>query len=213
MASASHRHRTSDALLDAALQLTAQGRGFASLSLREVTRAAGVVPTAFYRHFESMDELGLALVDRAAGALRTLMHQARSAEPADTHIVRRSVDMFFDFVQQHAALFLFLVREQTGGSLAVREALAVVLRLFVADLATDLARVPLLKHIATSDLNLLAELIVNTVSAAIPAFLAMSEPRRQELRDRVEKQLRIILLGAGQWRPRRAGDAPSPSPP
>jgi AcrR family transcriptional regulator len=39
------------------------GRSFVSISLREVTREAGVVPTAFYRHFKDMDELGLALVD------------------------------------------------------------------------------------------------------------------------------------------------------
>ncbi|TAM09619.1 MAG: HTH-type transcriptional repressor FabR [Nevskiaceae bacterium] len=199
MAPSAHRRKTYDALLDAALGLTAQGRGFASLSLREVTRTAGVVPTAFYRHFESMDELGLALVDCSAGALRTLMHEARSAELDGNHLVRRSVDTFFDFVAQHAALFLFLVREQTGGSSAVRDALAVVIRLFIADLATDLARAPLLRHVATADLNLLAELITNTVSAAIPGFLGAGENQRQAVRNRVEKQLRIILLGAAQW--------------
>jgi AcrR family transcriptional regulator len=50
-------------LLDAALKLMSDGRSFVSISLREVTREAGVVPTAFYRHFRDMDELGLALVD------------------------------------------------------------------------------------------------------------------------------------------------------
>ena len=37
--------RTRQALLDAALELLAD-RGFASLSLREVTKQAGIVPTA-----------------------------------------------------------------------------------------------------------------------------------------------------------------------
>src|SRR5580698_2758468 len=57
------KQRTYDALLKAALRLMKEGRSFTGLSLREVTREAGVVPTAFYRHFGGMDELGLALVE------------------------------------------------------------------------------------------------------------------------------------------------------
>ena len=41
------------------------GRGFGSLSLRVVARCAGIVPTGFYRHFEDMDALGLALMPRS----------------------------------------------------------------------------------------------------------------------------------------------------
>ncbi|HKL51527.1 MAG TPA: TetR family transcriptional regulator, partial [Wenzhouxiangellaceae bacterium] len=42
------KQRTREHLLDAALNLMEAGRGFSSLSLREVTREAGVVPAAFY---------------------------------------------------------------------------------------------------------------------------------------------------------------------
>ena len=38
-------------------------RSFASLSLREVAREAGIAPTSFYRHFRDVDELGLTMVD------------------------------------------------------------------------------------------------------------------------------------------------------
>ncbi len=31
----------------------------AALALREISRQIGLVPTAFYRHFQDMDELGL----------------------------------------------------------------------------------------------------------------------------------------------------------
>ena len=48
--------------MDAARSLMDSGRGFGSLSLREVARCAGIVPTGFYRHFDDMDALGLALV-------------------------------------------------------------------------------------------------------------------------------------------------------
>ncbi len=59
---AEQKQLTRHALLDAARQLMESGRGFGSLSLREVAKSAGIVPTGFYRHFSDMDELGLALV-------------------------------------------------------------------------------------------------------------------------------------------------------
>jgi AcrR family transcriptional regulator len=40
-------------LLQAALTLMGKGRSFTSLALREIAREAGVVPTAFYRHFRN----------------------------------------------------------------------------------------------------------------------------------------------------------------
>ena len=62
------------------LQLEA-GESFDALSLRSVARAAGVVPTAFYRHFESMDELGLALVEESFRTLRAMLREAREGVP------------------------------------------------------------------------------------------------------------------------------------
>ena len=56
---AERRRHTRQALLDAALLQIEAGESFDALSLRSVAKAAGVVPTAFYRHFDSMDELGL----------------------------------------------------------------------------------------------------------------------------------------------------------
>ena len=58
---AEQKLQTRQALLDAACQLMESGRGFGSVSLREVAKAAGIVPTGFYRHFCDMDALGLAL--------------------------------------------------------------------------------------------------------------------------------------------------------
>ena len=41
------KQQTRQTLLDAALKLMGDGRSFVSISLREVTREVGVVPTAF----------------------------------------------------------------------------------------------------------------------------------------------------------------------
>src|SRR5271154_1343526 len=72
---AQRRQRTRQALLDAALLQIDAGARFDGLSLRSVARAAGVLPSAFYRHFDSMDELGLALVQESVRTLRAMLRQ------------------------------------------------------------------------------------------------------------------------------------------
>ena len=69
------KQQSRQALLDAALKLSTSGRSFSSISLREVAREVGLVPTAFYRHFQDMDELGQELVDQVALYLKNVLHQ------------------------------------------------------------------------------------------------------------------------------------------
>src|SRR4051794_19800762 len=70
------KERTRAAILDAALELSADG-GLGSLSLRSVAKKVGIVPTAFYRHFASVDELGLALLDESFASLRDMLREVR----------------------------------------------------------------------------------------------------------------------------------------
>lgn len=81
---AERRQQTRQALLDAALEQMEAGESFDSLSLRSVARAAGIVPAAFYRHFDSMDELGLALVEESFRTLRGMLREAREGAPRPT---------------------------------------------------------------------------------------------------------------------------------
>ena len=57
------KEKTRRAIIDAAIAQLGVEKSFASLSLREVAREAGIAPTSFYRHFKDMEELGLTLVD------------------------------------------------------------------------------------------------------------------------------------------------------
>ena len=54
---AQQKEKTRRQIIDAAFHLLSQERSYASLSLREVAREAGIAPTSFYRHFEDMEEL------------------------------------------------------------------------------------------------------------------------------------------------------------
>lgn len=70
------------ALLDAAIELARDG-GPEAVALREVTRRAGVVPNAAYRHFASRRELLLAVRAAALSAAATAMEKELAVLPCD----------------------------------------------------------------------------------------------------------------------------------
>lgn len=72
------------------------GQGYSSVSLRQVTREVGVVPTAFYRHFDDMESLGKALVeDELGGALATLReHMQLGRKRSFDRQIAKSVQLF-----------------------------------------------------------------------------------------------------------------------
>ena len=96
------KQQSRQALLDAALSLSSSGRSFSSVSLREVAREVGLVPTAFYRHFQDMDALGKELVDQVALHLKTILHQlARTFQDNPESKIPTCIDLFFNAVEQH----------------------------------------------------------------------------------------------------------------
>ncbi|WP_278256352.1 TetR family transcriptional regulator [Nocardioides convexus] len=68
------KERTRRAILDAALALSEETT-LVALSLRQVAKEVGIVPTAFYRHFPSIEDLGLALVEESLDTLRALLRE------------------------------------------------------------------------------------------------------------------------------------------
>ena len=107
---------THRALLDAALSLVGEGRSFSGIALREIARQAGIVPNAFYRHFRNTDELGLELVEEVGITLRRLLREARQVERAQGDILRRSVQVYQNYVKANRLLFQFVSSERSGGS-------------------------------------------------------------------------------------------------
>jgi len=195
------KQRTRQALLDAALELL-EGQSFSSLSLRQVTRTAGIVPTAFYRHFENMDELGLALIDESFRTLRAMLRAARTDARTDGHMIHNSVEILVGYVHAHDTHFRFIARERFGGVVALRQAIGLEIRLFASELASDLARFPYLDRWSTEDLQLLAGLMVNAMVSTAEAILDAppKHPAAEaEIVTNAERQLRMIMLAVPQW--------------
>jgi AcrR family transcriptional regulator len=195
------KQRTRQALLDAALALLEE-QSFSSLSLRQVTRAAGIVPTAFYRHFDDMEELGLVLIDESFRTLRAMIRAARADPRTYEHMIANSVEILVGYVHEHDAHFRFIARERFGGVASLRHAIRTEIRLFASDLATDLARLPDLERWSTEDLRLLAGLMVSTMVGTAEALLdapASDAAAEAALAAVARRQLRMITLGAPHW--------------
>jgi AcrR family transcriptional regulator len=206
------RRQTRRALLDAALEQMDGGYGFDSLSLRRVARAAGVVPTAFYRHFDSMDELGLALVEESVATLRAMLREAREGGAAEggSGLIARSVEILVAHVREHRRHFAFMAHARASGNAVLRHAIRSETKLFASELATDIARLPILRDWTTADLQMLAGLFVDTMIATIDAILeasssgaeGLSPEAEARIATQAERQLRLIALAIPQWRSR-----------
>lgn len=200
---AEKKEQTRQALLDTTVELVDE-RSFGSISLREVARGAGIVPTAFYRHFASMEDLGVTLVEDSMRVLRRALREGRrDLAGRGMPTARDSLTTLLRHVHADEAKFRFLIREKHGGVAEVRRAINTELLLFSRELAIDLARVPTLASWESDDLEVAAELIVAVIMTAVADLLDGDgrESTERAVLARTEKQLVMVFLGMGQWRP------------
>jgi AcrR family transcriptional regulator len=190
---------TRQALLRAALKLLSR-HSFDSISLREVTREAGLSPTAFYRHFDDMEELGLVLVEDALGTLRQMIREARTAPEARINITQ-SVETLAAYAADHEAHLRFIARERYGGVRRLRRAIRREIQLFVDELAIDLGQYEGVGAWPLDDRRVLAGLLVETSVHMTAEVLEIREDERDHLFRQTERQLLLILLGVPSWRP------------
>ena len=201
---AQQKEKTRRMIIDAAFRLISQDRSYSSLSLREVTREAGIAPNSFYRHFEDMEELGLTLVDEGGAAMRQLMRKARQRMRARGSVIRASVETFMEYIHSNPHVFQLLLRERSGTSLAYRKAVSRELQYFIMELAD---------YIQLHQAYPVAEAKVEAEAMVILVFNAGAEAldcKPAELRILTEKaitQLRYIAKGADEFLKRRRSDA------
>jgi len=191
---------TRRAIVAAALQLLAE-RSFSALSLREVTREAGIAAAAFYRHFDSMDALGLVLIDESFRSLRDMLRAARAGKLDPNRLIESSVDILIDGVQERREHWRFIGRERSSGVTVLRYAIRTEIRLITSELAIDLARFPGLNTWSSEDLNILASVFVNSMIMIAESLEDTTDPAAiDEIRRIAIKQLRMIVVGVAQWR-------------
>ncbi|MFH8443477.1 TetR family transcriptional regulator [Streptomyces sp. NPDC018026] len=195
------KQKTRQALLDAALGLLEE-QSLSSLGLREVTRAVGVAPTAFYRHFHSTADLGVALVEEALGSLHPMIRSTMSPAEDDEERIARAVELIATHVAAHPAHVRFIARERHGGVQPVRRAIREQLARFTEEVRAELATDASAAGWSETDLRMLAGLYVDQMLITASLFLETLEAPEEERRRAVEtarRQLRLISVGRTHW--------------
>ncbi|MFJ9949831.1 TetR family transcriptional regulator [Kitasatospora sp. NPDC091207] len=189
------------ALLDAGLRLLAD-QNLASLGVREVTRAAGLSPAAFYRHFPDLAALGVALVEESLASLHVMIRSVLAEAGGSEELIDRAVDVIERHVRGHRPHVRFLARERHGGVRQVREAIDVELGRFAAEVGEALALQPVSRGWSDEDLRMLAELYVDHMVSTAAALLEAQEgdpARERRIAATARLQLRLISLGRRHW--------------
>jgi AcrR family transcriptional regulator len=197
------KQRTRARLLQAALELMGAGRSFASLSLREIAREAGVVPASFYRHFADLNALAMTLVMEASSTLRQMLREARMTGLEPTRMLRSSIEIYQRHVATHPLQFLFIAGERGGGSTPIRQAIRAQEQLFVVEMAQDLRQLGLFRDLSDPMLRLMCLLVVTTMMNAASDVLDVRQDAAgdaSQLIDDFVRQLRLVFLGAKLWR-------------
>ena len=195
------KERTRRAILDAALALC-ENSSLAAVSLRQVAKEVGIVPTAFYRHFDSVESLGLALVDESFVSLRELLRDVRTRAPEFADLIDESMTVLVAHVRDHPAHYSFIARERMAGPARVRDAIRHEIELITDELAADVARLPGTDAYSPEHLQLLADLIVSFVVTTAERLVDDPAAEDRILAD-TRTQLRMLLVGALNWRSRR----------
>ena len=200
---AQQKEKTRRALIDAAFSQLSAEKSFSSISLREVSRQAGIAPTSFYRHFSDMNELGLTMVDEAGLTLRQLMRQARERIANGGSVIHTSVDTFMEFIENNSNVFRLLLHERSGTSKDFRKAVYRENQHFIAELADYLSR---FGDVTPEYARIEADALVTLVFNAGAEALDSSKEKRQVLSERIKIQLRMVTRGAYALRKKQLED-------
>ena len=208
--------QTRHAFFSAVLDLCMTGQSFSSISLRQVTREVGVVPTAFYRHFDDMESLGQALVVEELGSKLAVLSESLQIgrKRSFDRQIAKSIQLFLQTVSAQPRYWQFLISERFGGSESVRKAISELIKMHGQILGEDLALQPAFTHINTYDRYLLADAGINMFFAWIIDWLELTysedhddeidlvecEDNKQLMLHNCTRQAQMLFYGAYNWK-------------
>jgi AcrR family transcriptional regulator len=102
--------RTRRLLRDALVSLILK-KDFASITIKEITGRAEVAYITFYRHYESLDQLLMEVLDEGLTELMT--HIETLAKQSDTSALETEGRLIFEYIEQKADLFRILLKSQS----------------------------------------------------------------------------------------------------
>lgn len=210
------KRQTRQAFFQAVLDVCMAGQSFSAISLRQITREVGVVPTAFYRHFSDMNELGYSLVKEELGtALAELRKHLQFGKKRTFHRqIATSIELFFQAIDKHPSYWQFIVTERYGGNQTVQDALAEQIRIFTQILGHDLGLQPAFCHLNDEERILIADMGINLFFSWVYDWLKINgliphqslNPHhntviisRNQYLARCTHQAKLLFYGVSNW--------------
>lgn len=142
-------------------------KDYASITIREITDRAEVAYITFFRHFESLDQLLMELLDEGLSDL--MSHIESLAKNSETSALETEGKLIFEYIQHKADLFHVLFKSQSV--VRVRKRVIRKIAMIFQKSCLPLARSSnqttvaiLSNHIATSLLSLIEWWLDNKMS-------------------------------------------------
>jgi TetR/AcrR family transcriptional regulator, fatty acid biosynthesis regulator len=201
-------------LMNAALKLAMKTRSIGALGVREIGREAGLNPNTFYRHFSSLEDLGLAILDEVIASWRQPLRDIRrnAAEVASAQIpapavstdywavsLKRTkvvaaltIEGYFDFVIKNPEAFLIGVGEMSGSSSKLRQRLHEANEELASDLAADIRIYQLLPMLSDATLRDMSAVIIRQIITLSTDYIDV--PRKREEMRKMAYDLMISLV-------------------
>lgn len=203
------KQQSRQAILNAALALSSHGRAFSTISLREIAREVGLVPTAFYRHFDDMQQLGLELLDQVSIHLKGVFSQLGQAYLYQANAkIENGIDLFFQAVEHYPEPWLFFIAERWGGSDFLRVGIEREVHFLIEDLVSELEKMQSTQHIQhPQDLQVLAQILINLSLNWAIGWLNiqkqfdrnLKEQQASEFKAQTVTQMQLLFRGILHW--------------
>lgn len=204
-------------LIKAALKLAMKTRSIGALGVREIGREAGLNPNTFYRHFSSLEDLGLTILNEVIASwrqpLRDIRRRAAVAASAQipspavstdywTVCLRRAklvaaitIEGYFDFVIENPEAFLIGVGEMSGSSSKLRQRLQEAVEELANDLAADIRIYQLLPMLSDATLKDMSTFIIRQIITLSTDYIDVPE-KREEIRKMAYDLMINLIAGA-----------------
>lgn len=192
-------------MLVAGFAETELGRSFDSLSLREITRSAGIAPTTFYRHFRDMDEYGLAMTEAAEELVKEDAKVLKQTLFQEGESVRAAVASVITAMQHHPAEYRLLLNLRLGPNAILRAGSRRVLNKLGESLAEGLLELAQQRRRPVAQPELAAESIISLVWGRASDIMAPLHKSPDAITEELFAAVRLVLIGAEQ--PTRIGVA------
>lgn len=182
-------------LIDAAMKLSAEKRSFANIGLRELAREAGLNPNTFYRHFESLDDLGICMIEDIGDTLSHALRSVRQEKFDPERVNEQSLELFFKFVLQYQNALTVAACERYSTSPEIRQALEDRLERFAIEIAADAAQMGALLLLPREQIDQVMRHVIHHCFRVAVEYIEHSDKREQiftETRD----YILMLFMGA-----------------